>query len=305
MIGPTYAPILGPGALRGLSLIQKYRFLTIPQFAKIANFSYYHSAVVLRRYERRKLVAFFGFVPIPAQGKTPKLYFLTRKGYDLVLAESSHSAEELGPFIPVHQDVSWTPQMYHRLRLLDLFIALEVQVQNLPHIRLIKTFLEYRRIKGSGGIARETTDFVSDRQTSDDRIIPDGAFILENIDSSRRALFFVEMDMATERIAAQRIGDPRATLRRKFQQYDAYLTSGRFATTYQQFGEFRSFTMCLVTFGRERLGNIRLSVSDLPEKLPRYYRLADFQEATADFLGPVWHSRATLDTARYPLVQAP
>ena len=63
-------------------------------------------------------------------------------------------------------------------------------------LNLVRTFVEYRRIKRGGRIARETTDFVAAEETPD-RIIPDAAFVLENVETGRRGLFFLKMDMAT------------------------------------------------------------------------------------------------------------
>ena len=37
--------------------------------------------------------------------------------------------------------------MYHRLRLIDLIIALEVGVRARRHLNLVRTFVEYRRVK--------------------------------------------------------------------------------------------------------------------------------------------------------------
>jgi hypothetical protein len=76
--------------------------------------------------------------------------------------------------------------MYHRLRLLDLLIALEVQVRGRPRLNLVRTFVEYRRVKRGNRIARETTDFVAAEETPENRIIPDAAFVLENIETGRR-----------------------------------------------------------------------------------------------------------------------
>lgn len=211
--------------------------------------------------------------------------------------------ELLGSFVETARESSWSPQMYHRLRLVDLMLALEVQVRGRPHLNLVRTFLEYRRRKKEGWISRETTDFVTDEETSENRIIPDAAFVLENLETSRRGLFFVEMDMATERIVTRITHDRRITLHHKFEHYDRYLTSGRYATTYKPYGEFRHFTLLFVTQKEERIDNILHAVSDLPDKLHSYYRFATFEEATADFLGPVWKSRLISDTKRYALAR--
>jgi len=139
-------------------------------------------------------------VRIPGHGKTPKAYYLKRKGWELLRRASDIPEELIGAFVEAHREETWSPQMYHRLRLLDLLIALEVQVRGRPQLNLVKTLLEYRRVKRQGRIARETTDFVVAEEIPENRIIPDAAFVLENVETERRGLFFIEMDMATERI---------------------------------------------------------------------------------------------------------
>jgi hypothetical protein len=80
--------------------------------------------------------------------------------------------------------------MYHRLRTVDLMISAEVAVRKRPQLSMVQTFLEYRRVKRGNHIVRETTDFVAKEEIAENRIIPDAAFILENIETKRRALFF-------------------------------------------------------------------------------------------------------------------
>jgi hypothetical protein len=287
----------------GLFFLQRYRFLTIAQFATAAGFSKRYAEDLLHSFGRRGIVGAFGNVMIPGHGKTPKVYYLKRKGWELLRAESDIPEELIGSYSEVHQEASWSPQMYHRLRLLDLFIALELSVRGRDHINLIKTLLEYKRVRRQGRLARETTDFVAAEEIPENRIIPDGAFILENIETGRRALFFVEMDMATERVVTNISHDKKMTLRFKFEQYDRYLQSGRFAKTYTPYGEFRSFLMLFVTFGADRIANIRQALADLPEQLHAYYRFAEFEQATTDLLGPVWLSRCPTDEQWYRLTR--
>ncbi|HJS85848.1 MAG TPA: hypothetical protein VJ779_10340 [Acetobacteraceae bacterium] len=59
--------------------------------------------------------------------------------------------------------------------------------------------------------------------------MPDGAFILENVETGKRAHFFVEMDMATERIMSRVSHEMRLSVRGKFEQYDKYLEGLRFS----------------------------------------------------------------------------
>jgi hypothetical protein len=109
--------------------------------------------------------------------------------------------------------------------------------------------------------------------------------------------------MATERIVTQISNDHRVTLRFKIEQYDRYLTGGRFATTYKSYGEFRYFTLLFVTYGEERLANIRNALADLPEKLTDYYRFTTFEQATSNFLGQVWTGRFSNDQQLYVIAR--
>jgi hypothetical protein len=290
-------------AVLGLFFIQRYRFLTIVQFARASGLSRHRAEDVLRSLELHGVLGYFGHVRIPGHGKTPKAYYLKRKGWELLRRESDIPDELIGSFVEAHLETSWSPQMYHRLRLIDLIIALEAGARARPQLNLVRTFVEYRRIKKAGRIARETTDFVSSEETPENRIIPDAAFVLENIETGRRALYFLEMDMATERIVTQITNDRRITLRFKIEQYDRYLTGGRFAQTYAPFGEFRHFTLLFVTYGDDRIDNIRRAVSDLPSELHAYYRFSTFEQAETNLLGPIWKSRSTSDTGLYPLVR--
>src|SRR3954454_3014508 len=214
---PGESLIVTPGAVLGFFYIQRYRFLTITQVARVTGLSYHHTADLLRGFAARGHVGYFGHVRIPGHGKTPKAYYLRRKGWELLRRTSDIPEELIGSFIEAHREETWSPQMYHRLRLLDLLISLEVQVRSRPNLNLVKTFLEYRRVRREGRIARETSDYVTEVETPEHRIIPDGAFVLENLETGRRGLFFVEADMATERIVTQISHDRRHTLRFKFE----------------------------------------------------------------------------------------
>jgi hypothetical protein len=191
---------LTEGTLTALLCMQKYRFLSIRQFSRLTGNRYDHAAETLREMENRRIIGYFGYTSIPGHGRTPKIYFLTKREFEWLVNESKLSGSEIGKFHDVHREFTWTAQMYHRLRLLDCFIALEVGVKARANLELNQTFLEYRRIKGT--YARETIDYVAPPEISAKRIVPGGAFVLENRETGRRGLFLVEMDMGTERITA-------------------------------------------------------------------------------------------------------
>jgi hypothetical protein len=293
---------LSPGILTGLYHVYKYRFLTISQFARIANLTTHHVAEVLRDLEKGGLIGFFGYTSIPGQGKTPKVYFLRRKGWELLQSEVD-DWEISGAFMEVHTETTWTPQMYHRLRIIDCLVALEIALRTRPHLQMVKVFVEYRMVKRGGVMVRETTDFVADEQMSANKLVPDAVYILENSETQKRAIFFVEADMGTEQLTSRIPRDARSTIHYKLTQYDRYLKSGRYRRTYGEYGEFRFFTMLFVTTTEARVENIRQEVYNLPADLGTYYRFTTYEKAVRDFLGQIWKSRAKSDTTVYSLVR--
>ena len=231
------------------------------------------------------------------------MYFLTRKGWEILSRESDIPPELIGTYKEIHVEARWSPQMFHRLRTVDLMASAEVAARARPQLTMVRTFIEYRRVKRGTRIARETTDYVAAEESAENRIVPDAAFVLENVASKERGLFFVEMDMATERIVSRITREDRITLHHKIAQYDRYLTSGRFAQTYAPYGEFGFFTLLFVTLGAERIENVRREMQDLPRELHDYYRFTTYPEAMGDFFGPIWKSRALSDTQLHALVQ--
>jgi hypothetical protein len=294
---------LTDSAILGLFFIQRYRFLTTDQFARAAAINRNTAAHLLRRLEVQKLLDYFGNTGLRGYGKTPKAYFLTRKGWELLSRESDIPPELLGSHKEIKVDARWSPQMYHRLRTVDLMISAEVAIRRRPHLSMVKTFLEYRRVRRGSHIVRETTDYVAAEEISDNRIVPDAAFILENIETNKRALFFVEMDMATERIVSYITRDSRLTLHHKISQYDRYLQSLRYSQTYAAYGSFRFFTLLFVTLGGQRIENIRREMHTLPAEFSAYYRFTTYELAMSDFLGAIWKSRLLSDMTVYPLVR--
>jgi Replication-relaxation len=181
---PQSVPVtLTENATVGLFCIQRYRFLTIDQFARIACLHRSTAVGKLRLFEEQGYLGHFGNIGMRGYGKTPKAYFLTKKGFELLRQESEIPEEALGGYKEVKVEASWSPQMYHRLRTVDLLIALEVAVRKRAHLALVQTFLDYRRLKRGERIVQETTDYVGEGESAENKIIPDAAFILENIES--------------------------------------------------------------------------------------------------------------------------
>ena len=299
---PGHGLALTDANMLGLFFSNRYRFLTIAQFAKASELSRDRSEALLLKLWKRDIVGSFGNVVIAGHGKTSKVYYLKRRGWEILRAESGIPEEMIGSFREVHQEASWSPLMYHRLHLLDVMIAAELSVRARRHLNLARTFLEYCRVKLDRRLMRETADYVSGEEAAENRIIPDGAFIIENIESGRRGLFLIEMDMGTERLVSSITHDRRQGLHFRFEQYDKYLSSLRFAEKYAGYGKFESFTLLFVTVSEGRLANVRASLADLREESEEFYLFGLFGEVVEDFLGEVWRGRSPTDAGRYRLV---
>jgi hypothetical protein len=132
-------PTLTEAAAFGLFFIQRYRFLTIDQLARVASLNRSTTSGQLRFLERQRFLHHFGNTKLSGHGKTPKAYFLTRKGYELLVSETDIPAELCGSFKEVKIEAAWSPQMYHRLRTVDLLISLEVAVQKRPQLTILRS----------------------------------------------------------------------------------------------------------------------------------------------------------------------
>jgi len=300
-VAETGATAPSAKAMVGLFFIQQYRFLTITQFAKASGLKYATAAEMLLRFERQRLLGHFGNTGIRGYGKTPKVYFLKKRGYLLLVEESGIPAELIGDYKAVHVTVNWSPVMYHRMATLDLLIALEVGVREKPRLELVRTFIEYRRAKRGAELVSETTDYVTGKQGAGTRIVPDAGFVLHNVEEDERALFFIETDMGTERIVSAVAHGARLSLAHKMSQYDRYLLSGRFADTYKEWGAFSFFTVLFVTTTDERIANIRRGMGKLSNKLHDYYRFNTFEAASESFFNDGWVSRSALDAKTYAI----
>ena len=70
---------LTDGATLGLFYVQRYRFLTVDQFARVTGLNRSTVDDQLRVFERHGVVGYFGNTRLAGGGKTPKAYYLTRK----------------------------------------------------------------------------------------------------------------------------------------------------------------------------------------------------------------------------------
>jgi len=110
------------------------------------------------------------------------------------------------------------------------------------------------------------------------------------------------MDMRTERLVSSITHDRRQGLHFRFEQYEKYLSSLRFAEKYSAWGAFESFTVLFVTVSETRIAHVRGSLADLPEETSEFYLFGLSSEVVEDFLREVWRGRSPTDARRYRLV---
>ena len=295
--------VLTPSAVMALRFIQNYRYLTVNQVAQVASLRPKSASELLLRLERQKLLSHFGNVGMRGYGKTPKVYYLTRGGHGALAAEMLAEGEEIAPYQPVNVSRRWSPLMFHRIATLDVIMALERGIAELPKYHLLTTLIEYRRQKVDGRWVAETTDFIAAPETADSRIIPDAGFVLENSETGARALFLIEVDLGTETQVSKVDEHVRQSFRYKIEQYDRYLRSGRFQARYRSWGVFQNFTALIITNSEQRLQNMRQKLADLPQQLHQYYRFSTLEEVCVNFFHANWRGRPCDDRKAYALIK--
>lgn len=279
--------------------IQKYSFLTINQSVKALNNGRGYQGIArrLRAISERGYLSFFGHTKV-GFANVPKVYHITRKGYHVL--EENFFYEQIGDFRQ-KSPPKWTAKTQHRLALVDVLIALDNSLTRFDHLDLVKVATEYRYIKSGKFPRAETTDYISEDHTKENKIVPDGAFILHSRRTDARILFFIEIDMGTENITSRVATSSNFPLLLKFKKYDHYLANKTYSQKYQQFGRFDYFIMLFITTTPKRIANVKKALPRLPEKLNKHYRFNTFSEVANNFLNESWQTRQSDDPRGYKL----
>lgn len=204
--------------LQAMAAIMDYRYLTVNQIAVICGLRPKSASEMLLRLERQRLLGSFGNVGIRGYGKTPKVYFLTKRGHALLSEEMEAQGRAIGPFRQINISSRWSPLMYHRLATLDVLSYVERDCRHLRDYHLLGTLVEYRRERVGSRWRKETTDYVANTKDPADKIIPDAGFALEHRESGKRALFLIEVDCGTTRLTTGQPDDDIATFTAKLAQ---------------------------------------------------------------------------------------
>ncbi|RLJ60752.1 protein involved in plasmid replication-relaxation [Litoreibacter meonggei] len=289
--------------LAALSAILEYRYLSVHQVATIVGLRPKSASELLLRLERHRALSHFGNTGIRGYGKTPKVYFLTKRGHRLLAAEYEALGQTIAPFKPVNMTSRWSPLMYHRMDTLNVLASLERDFQAMQDYARVATLVEYRREKIGRRWRTETTDYVSDPTTAPNKIVPDAGFVIEHRGSGKRALFLIEVDCGTTQLLSFQPDADVNSFTNKLAQYDRYLASGRVTQRYQHLGSFSGFHVLVVTSSEARVANMRKAAATLPASFHPYYRFSTIKTVRQKFLHDGWLSRDHADHTTYPLIK--
>ena len=289
--------------LRALSAICAYRYLTVAQVSTITGVNAKSASEMLLRLERHGLLDHFGNVGIRGYGKTPKVYFLTRRGHAVLSEEHEALGQPVHPYRQVNVSTRWSPLMYHRLATLDVISFIERDCAKLSGYDLLGTLVEYRREKIGSRWRKETTDFVADSTNAADKIIPDAGFALKHRKSGRQALFLIEVDRGTERLTTTQSDTEIATFTSKLAQYDRYLVSGRSQNRFPKLGQFAGFHVLVITTSDARIKNMRKAARSLPASFHHLYRFSTLECVSQNVLHDSWLNRDHADQTTHQLIK--
>lgn len=287
--------------LQALEAILRYRYLTVSQVATQCGANHKSTSAMLLRLERQKYLGSFGNIGIRGYGKTPKVYFLTKRGYSVVAEELDAQGRSPSPYRQVNLNSRWSPLMYHRLATLDVLSYIERDCRALQGYELLGTLVEYRREKVGKQWRKETTDVVSN-DAGAPKIVPDAGFALQNTATGQRALFLIEVDQGTTRIETNQTGNV-ASFTCKLEHYDRYLASGRVRKRYPNLGDFTGFRLLTVTTSNTRIANMRQAAARLALNFHQYYRFSTFDAVREHMFHSDWLNRDYQDQTTYSLIK--
>ncbi len=289
--------------LAALSAILEYRYLSVKQVAVIAGVRDKSASELLLKLERYGALSHFGNSGLYGAGKTPKVYYLTKRGYRLLADEFEAMGRHVAPFKAVNMNSKWSPVMFHRMATLDVMMSLERDLAGLKDYLRVGTLVEYRQERIGRRWRKETTDYVDDPKVSPDKIVPDAGFVVAHRGTGKRALFLIEVDCGTTQLTSFQPDSDVKTVTDKLAQYDCYLASGRVATRFPTLGSFSGFHVLIITTSDARVANMRKAARNLPANFHPYYRFSTINIVRQKFLHDGWLSRDHADHKTYPLIK--
>ncbi|MFH1851074.1 MAG: replication-relaxation family protein [Candidatus Neomarinimicrobiota bacterium] len=215
-------------------LVRNYRYLTTSQIQRLLYPSLQKTQTRMLKVHNSGLVKRFPFpVLIRASGKGEYVYHFGK------LPRLSFS------------------KLVHTVRLNDIRIAFEKGCQDSGIIRLVEFIPEYQKMSISPAINGSDSDMgYRGDANGKGHIIPDGVMCLENPSRQKQALFFVEVDLGSEKITTTQ--KDQYSLSEKMLVYREWLHEKRFEKYCEYFKyDFKGFRVLVIMNNESRIQKIR------------------------------------------------
>lgn len=209
------------------------------------------------------------------------LCYLTKEGHELIMAEERADNQSYSKY-PVIKPISSINHYYHRKRLVDFFIKLDLDIQRIPNLRL-KTVLTEAGQKPVKGKRVTETKLVTGKHS----IIPDMIIVLRNDQTGKEAVFMVEIDTGKEAIGGQFQTIPKGSLLYKYVVYEKFLESQDWAV---QIGtSAKTFQVLTIT---EEVGHLKTLMKRVSAKLkyPQNFLGSTHKIVSEEdlYVNPIW-----------------
>ena len=193
----------------------------------------------------------------------------------------------------------------HTLKLNDIRIAFELACRpGAGQTNLVGFIPEYTGVKGRRNDqkpVRATEDTVGVRHgTGGEVLIPDAVICLENPATGKRALFFLEVDLGSEKLISTTPG--HYSLLKKIMLYKKYLDNRGYDRYANIFGyDFKGFRVLTVMDSKTRISRLRTALAQT-----RIQGFAWFTDTAtikgADVLGNIWLMTDPTDKNKYSII---
>ena len=230
-----------------LKYLLKMRTLTANHIKRLvypvnAMSTVYYALDVLKK---RKLVDFHAYSLGRGQGSLKRLYFITNKGFEL-LEKHDHESTIINEYRK-HPEPFIDSYYNHRLKLLDLWVFLHLEIKDQCKHTLNLFLPEWEKYEGKQIVLRFSSIRIEDYS-----IRPDATFILENIETKKEALFFVEIDTGSESLHSRVY--PCITSR--LERYQNAFKQLAFSRVHSDFERFSGARLLFITSSQVRIENI-------------------------------------------------
>lgn len=284
---------LSEQAKEGFRTLYEMRMMTIRQFQNCTGYSQKYATDLLNDHFKRNYLGRFGGMPLVGKGRAPNVYYLTEKGHSFL--QDRHGLN-LGDWVSIKPKHKWPASMPHRLKTVDLFLALATKLRQSGVASILEARFDFRQAEFAGVRRCETTDFLTQPKDENKKIIPDASLVVERADNSK-ALIFLECDMGTENICEHR--GSGETIEGKLESYRLYFQSKGFVSRYKAFGQFASFLVMFATTSERRVQAIRERLGEVEDPFDPLFLFTTHDLFENDPIGKIFMRRRA--TATSPL----